>query len=330
MRSKVSVIIPFYNSERSIERCARSLFEQTLHEIEYIFVDDGSTDNSIEILRGVINEYPQRQEQIMILTNGKNCGLAESRMKGMFASKGEYIISCDSDDQADKIMYECLYEYAKCGDYDYVWCDYYRTDGHNHNTIISQQCATDKMTIIRKLLTGISSGIIGSVWNRLFRRSILDNPLFVRSKGDMNEDLVTTIQFTLFSKRVGYLPRPLYYYYVSDDSICTTIDFDKVQKNLKGTILNNNFIMDILHFNGLSGKLAKEIECKKMSCKEVLIPVLDKKQARILWKDTYREINANIISNPYIPKGSKTRAFLILHNCYPLYKLFRMIYTAIK
>ena len=63
----VSVIIPVYGVEPYIERCARSLFEQTLKDIEYIFVDDATKDHSIEILQNIIEEYPERKNQVRII-----------------------------------------------------------------------------------------------------------------------------------------------------------------------------------------------------------------------------------------------------------------------
>ena len=69
---KVSVIIPIYKVEAYIERCARSLFEQTLKDIEYIFVNDCTPDRSVEVLKNVIEEYPDRKSQIRILHHKDN------------------------------------------------------------------------------------------------------------------------------------------------------------------------------------------------------------------------------------------------------------------
>ena len=64
---KVSVCVPIYNVEKYIEKCVRSLFEQTLDDIEYIFVNDCTPDKSMDILRRVLVEYPQRQEQVKVI-----------------------------------------------------------------------------------------------------------------------------------------------------------------------------------------------------------------------------------------------------------------------
>ena len=74
MNYKVSVVIPVYGVEKYIERCARRLFEQTLDEIEYIFVDDYSQDKSIDILEKVASEYPKRQQDLSIIHHAQNLG----------------------------------------------------------------------------------------------------------------------------------------------------------------------------------------------------------------------------------------------------------------
>ena len=72
---KVSVIVPVYNVENYMERCAVSLFEQTLDDIEYLFIDDCTPDHSIEILRATLERYPSRRERVRIISMASNSGL---------------------------------------------------------------------------------------------------------------------------------------------------------------------------------------------------------------------------------------------------------------
>ena len=103
---KVSIIIPVYGVEKYIERCARSLFEQTLDDIEYLFIDDCTPDKSVEILKRVLEEYPHRKSQVVIHRMEQNSGQAKVREWGMQNATGEYVIHCDSDDWVDIHMYE--------------------------------------------------------------------------------------------------------------------------------------------------------------------------------------------------------------------------------
>ena len=110
---KVSVCIPVYGVEKYIERCARSLFEQTMSDgIEFIFVNDCTPDKSIEILEKVLAEYPHRKKQTQIINHEKNSGLVAARKTGLAHATGEYIIHCDSDDWVDVDFYQVMYETA--------------------------------------------------------------------------------------------------------------------------------------------------------------------------------------------------------------------------
>ena len=75
----ISILIPVYNVEKFIERCARSVFEQTYENLEYVFVDDCSPDKSIQILERVLAEYPKREKQTKIIHHDKNRGVAAAR-----------------------------------------------------------------------------------------------------------------------------------------------------------------------------------------------------------------------------------------------------------
>ena len=92
---KVSVIIPVYGVEKYIERCARSLFEQTLNDIEFIFVNDYTPDNSIDILKNTLSKYPNRKYQVRIINQPRNMGAAQARKNGILAATGEFVIQCD-------------------------------------------------------------------------------------------------------------------------------------------------------------------------------------------------------------------------------------------
>ena len=123
MTPKVSVIIPVYNVEKYMEKCCRSLFGQTLENMEFIFVDDCTPDNSISVIESVLQEYPQRKSQVKITHHDKNRGLPSARNTGLGLAQGNYIIHCDSDDWVAPFMYEKMYARAVAENADIVWCD---------------------------------------------------------------------------------------------------------------------------------------------------------------------------------------------------------------
>lgn len=115
MSEKVSVIIPVYNAEKYIIKCIKSLLSQTLHECEFIFINDGSEDNS----RQIIESYQKLDNRIKLI-NQKNQGVSVARNTGLNMANGEYVGFVDADDYVDKDMYEVLYKSAKNNDCDVV------------------------------------------------------------------------------------------------------------------------------------------------------------------------------------------------------------------
>ena len=105
---RVSVLVPYYKASDFIARCARAIFEQTYQNIEYVFVDDCSPDNSIGILENVLLEYPQRKEQVIIIKHERNKGVSAARNTALRNSSGEFAIFVDSDDDMPRDAVEKL------------------------------------------------------------------------------------------------------------------------------------------------------------------------------------------------------------------------------
>lgn len=118
---RVSVIVPFYNAGKHIERCAESLMRQTLKDgIEFVFVNDGSTDDSESRLNSILEKYPERMKQVRLVRRPKNGGLAAARQDGLDAMSGQYFVYCDVDDWVETDMYESLLAVADREDADVV------------------------------------------------------------------------------------------------------------------------------------------------------------------------------------------------------------------
>lgn len=102
MKKTISIIVPVYNVEKYIIRCAQSIFEQTYDNLDIIFVDDCSPDKSIEVMYQLLEQYPQRKEQVRVIKHEKNRGLACARNTGVEAAQGDWLTHVDSDDFLDK------------------------------------------------------------------------------------------------------------------------------------------------------------------------------------------------------------------------------------
>lgn len=206
--AKVSVIVPVYNVELYIERCARSLFAQTLNDIEYIFVDDGSTDNSICILNKVIADYPERKDYIHIIRQ-TNQGVSTARNRGLENATGDFIAFCDSDDFVSLDMYENLYEKAVLCDADVVYCDFYMyCDNSNCKIYQTVFLSENKVAFMRNYMSSFTT-----TWNMLTKRSLYDTynlrfPVNIVYR----EDFHLSIRLYHYAKVVKKVSLPLYYY----------------------------------------------------------------------------------------------------------------------
>ena len=223
---KVSVIIPVYNVEQYIERCARSLFEQTLDDIEYIFVNDCTPDKSMEVLARVLDDYPTRKDQVRIIDMPVNSGQAKVRKVGIEAATGDYIIHCDSDDWVDVTMYEQMWRAAETNGNEAVICAYY-VEERNESDIVHIHRAKD-------YLYGLVSGEeTNALWNKLIRKNIVGKasvePVF-----NMMEDTVLTIQYLSFCNNVGFIDNPLYHYCSNRDGICARLNEESIMNQARG------------------------------------------------------------------------------------------------
>lgn len=212
----VSVIIPIYKVERYIEKCSRSLFEQSLKEgIEFIFVDDATPDKSIEILQTVLADYPERKSQVKILHHASNKGLAAARNTGYATATGEYIIHCDSDDYVHPDMYKILTEKAYKESADVVICDFYAAF-ENRNLLFKQEVGTNKKSLISGILDG---SIHNGVWNKLIHRNLYSKLDTKWCAGvNMWEDVSIIPRLLYFSEKTVRIVQPLYYYNLSNSS----------------------------------------------------------------------------------------------------------------
>ena len=239
---KISIIVPVYGVEKYIERCARSLFEQTLNDIEYLFIDDCTPDKSVEILKRVLEEYPHRKSQVVIHRMEQNSGQAKVREWGMRNARGEYVIHCDSDDWVDVHMYEEMYNKAIEEDADVVVCDFCSTDCENElysKGLISKE---RENVIVDVLLWRIA----GCLWNKLVRRKEYTDHDLNYPTHNMGEDTALIVQILWNAKRISYLPKPLYYYYTNPTSITKDVTDDKIRQHFLQATANVELIEQFL------------------------------------------------------------------------------------
>jgi glycosyltransferase involved in cell wall biosynthesis len=205
---KVSVLIPVYNVSSYIERCAHSIFSQTLKEIEFIFVDDCSPDDSIEKLKNILDFYPERTDAVKIIRHLKNSGISVARQTAFDAASGDYLLAMDSDDYIEPEMVKLLYNKAIETDADLVYCDYFSEFSTNKTVICHANFTDNKLKLLDWAIQGHSS-----YWNKLIARRIFtENNIRTLEGIDHGDDLSVIAKVIYHSQNFAYLPQPLYHY----------------------------------------------------------------------------------------------------------------------
>lgn len=290
----VSIIIPIYNVESYIERCARSLYEQSYTNVEYIWVNDATPDNSIEVLRNVSLEYSHRISNVHIIEHDYNKGLPSARNTGISVARGKYILHCDSDDWADKNMVEELVACAESTQSDLVWCDFYSSYS-NKDILIKQNKDASREACLSNLL---SQKMHGGYWNKLILRKLyLENQIIFSAEASMCEDLLGTLQLFYYAKKVSYCPMA-FYHYVQDNSSAMSVNFSP--KKLSDIKTNIDTIIDFFDNEGIEDQYSVEINYLKLLVKRSLLMTTDISYFR-QWRGIYPESNSYILSYTVLP-----------------------------
>ncbi len=208
---KVSILVPLYNVEKYIERCARSLFEQTYENLEYVFVDDCSPDASVAILQKVVEKYPSRKKQFRLIHNVLNRGASASKNVAIENATGEFVCFVDSDDWMELNAIELLVnEQLKTGA-DVVWGKMLM---HTNNGIYQLEEPLYKTKHDWLLCyCRLTSGIVMTNSRRIIRRSLFDLYGIKSADGfNYSEDKLLMSQVAYYAKDFGSIGDFVYHY----------------------------------------------------------------------------------------------------------------------
>lgn len=237
MKPKVSVIVPVYNAEKTIERCLDSILNQTLKEIEIIAINDCSTDKSLKILRN----YEKKYDNLIVLNNSKNLGPSGSRNRGLKKASGKYIGFVDSDDYIDKNMYMTMASYMD-DETDLVTCSRYRNLGDRFKEIINKNETTNPKDL--SLISNYTA-------DKLFKKSIIDKyNIKYPEQYRYAEDVYFLTVYRCYCNKMKILKEPFYYIDYNANSITNSYNKNilkivDVLKDLKKFLEDNNFYEEL-------------------------------------------------------------------------------------
>jgi glycosyltransferase involved in cell wall biosynthesis len=258
---KVSVIIPVYNTEKYLDEAINSIISQTLQEIEIIIINDGSTDNSAQILE----RFAQQDSRIKIITLEENKGQSVARNTGMKIMKGEFIYFFDSDDILESDCLELCYQKMTKKDYDFLIFD--RTPFLTEDNDDEQKL---KLTIPKRQTDFLSKDFYNgkeiltlllkkkaytcSVCLCFIRKSYLDKLNLTFLTGVILEDELFSIQLYLSANKITFINRDFFHRRVRYGS------------TMNGTVLNKMLYSALLICNEIIGlkKTYKDKQSKKL------------------------------------------------------------------
>lgn len=317
---KVSVIIPVYGVEKYIERCAISLFEQTLKDMEFVFVNDCTKDCSMSILEDVICRYPDRASQIKIINHEVNKGLPQARKTGVNHATGDYIAHCDSDDWVDLELYEKMYESAITNLAEITVCDFLV----NKTESVELRVGTRTNDINQYISYLLFQKDPVSMVNKMIRKQIYNQDIIFPIE-NMGEDMATTLQLIKYCTRLSYVQDIYYHYDGTTDSITRKPSKEATLKRALQAC--KNLTLAIRFYQNSDNKnIVDGITHLKFMQRKLLMPIINYKDVYKIWQGTFPEINRDVLFNSSVDISIRDRIkfFLTLTGVFPLVKeLFR-------
>lgn len=216
----VSVVVPIYKVEPYLEKCVKSIQNQTYQNLEIILVDDGSPDRCGEIC----DRYAREDTRIKAV-HKENGGLSDARNYGVRYTTGKYLLFVDSDDFIHETLVEKTVKVAEENACDLVLFDYYYVEHNIEEVRTCEQIPAYQTTSLDRQRVLLATP--PSAWSKLFNRDFYMSSGIEFPKGLYFEDLGTTPKFLLKAKKVFYLKEPLYYYMIRSNSIMGNQNYRK-------------------------------------------------------------------------------------------------------
>lgn len=311
---KISVLVPIYNVEQYLYECLESLINQTLIDIEIICINDGSTDNSLNIIK----EYAAKDSRLKLI-NKNNTGYGHSMNMGLDLATGEYIGIVESDDFASPEMFERLYETAIFSDTEVVKSNYiaYKSqESQKENTFVENLKDCEYNCIFTPIDKENIFFVTASIWSGIYKRSFLSKHSirFNETPGASYQD--TSFAFKVWSLAQSvYLIKDAFLYYRSDNIgssvftankvFCICDEYAEIDRFLKeAKIENNKFVLIAFALKFIAYKGTYNFLLSAYQYAFLL------KMAEEFRKDEL----ADVISSEYLTHNEKEEVKNIIHN----------------
>lgn len=217
-----------------MERCARSVFEQTYDNLEYVFVDDASDDQSIVILNRVLHDYPKWLDRVHIIRHNQNRGAAAARNTAVTTCQGEFVFHVDADDWVENNAIELLVKKQQETNADIVTGEAIDVDDGKKNKHLSGGWDLDRETLLVRLLTYQVSTVL---WRRLIRKRLYtDNNISCDERGSGGDDFQVFPRLVYYADTVSGIEDCIYYYNKSNRHSITNNVNNNVEIQIQGLV----------------------------------------------------------------------------------------------
>ena len=222
---KVSIGVPVYNAAKYIKRCVKSILSQSYENLEVLFVDDCSTDNSVNVIENTINDFPKRKDQVRIIRHERNQGVSVARNTFLDNLTGDFVMFVDADDYLTTDAILKLMDQQRRTDSDLTSGTFLMDDGNNQDLYREDSNNVDAML---QRCCGISR--CHNNFARIFRAKLLENPsLRYRPNVKIGEDWIFMVEALLRMERLSYIDDVVYIYdYTNQGSAMHNINYGKI------------------------------------------------------------------------------------------------------
>ena len=245
MTPMVSMIVPVYNSEKTLSRCIDSILNQTYRDFELILLNDGSTDTSGEIC----DAYAKRDSRVRVV-HKENTGVSDTRNRGIDLARGEYLQFLDSDDWITPDATALFVRTATEQQCDMVISQFYRVIGEHvsQKGAIDEDGLMDRSTYANHMMQKPADFYYGVLWNKFYKRSIItEHRLRMDQSISWCEDFMFNLEYVRHTQTIYAMKVPVYYYVKTKGSLVSQGMSMKKMIRMKRTVFAcyNDFYKDV-------------------------------------------------------------------------------------
>jgi len=309
----VTILMPIYKVEQYLEKALDSIFIQTYPYLDYVFVNNCSPDNSLQVLIDTIKKYGIQKDRYTIINHDKNEGIAVSRADCIANAKGDYLFFVDGDDWIEKDAVEQMVAATKSGAVDIVGCDYMKDFLSGNTTYHHENYAESCRDNMYRCL---NYDIATVLWKLLIRRRLFDN-FTITPHVDIVEDYIISVKLYYYAKSFVAIPKAFYHYVQYNNTRASLQTLKSISMHIKGVEEVEQFCKEKGLFNEY---VAHKLLLRKFNIKSNF--ALNKQLLdRNAYKNTFPEAKGMWCELQYSYK-ERVKFWMAEHGLFPVLSLF--------